>query len=138
MVRDFDNWVRAAVDVSSLEELRGTRVGIEAADYVNTRIIRNPRVKEPLVPALGGLPLAMKVHIEEDLHRFAAFGIEPFFVFSGLDLARPEDPFRERQIGAAVNTAAWALYDIHEAEQSVLKFGESSEPSSPVRGRHGS
>lgn len=126
MIRDFDFWATTLGEVSSLEELEGCRVAIEAADFLENRILRK-KASEPLVPALGGLPLGFTESIEADLYRFATHNIEPYFIFSGLDLARPADPFRKRQQGAAVNAAAWSLYDNHEAEKSVAKFGESSE-----------
>jgi len=111
---------------SDLQELSGTRVGIEAADYLTNRILNHPRTKEPLVPALGGLPLALQQHIEADLDVFKREGIEPRFVFSGLDLTNPENPFERKQDEAVVNANAWNLYDNHQAEASVAKFGEST------------
>lgn len=126
MIRDFENWNNTLGEASQLEELRGTRVGIEAAQYLSHRILNHPRAKEPLVPALGGLPLSFRPRIEDDLSKFASLNIQPFFVFSGLDIAKNDDPFRQRQEGAAINAAAWNLYDNHEPETSVMKFGQSS------------
>ncbi|KAF2251844.1 hypothetical protein BU26DRAFT_246001 [Trematosphaeria pertusa] len=127
MIRDFETWNNVLGEASQLEELRGLRVGIEAAEYLKNRILNHPRAKEPLVPALGGLHLAFRPHIEEDLNKFASYQIQPFFVFSGLDLAQQDDPFRQRQEGAAAIAAAWSLYDSHDAEQSVVRFGESCQ-----------
>lgn len=125
MIRDFQTWNNTIGEASQLEDLRGLRVGIEAAHYLDHRLLNRPRISEPLVPALGGLPLGFWQHIDEDLKHFAQLQIEPFFVFSGLDIAKQDDPFRSRQEGAAVNATAWHLYDSHEAEKSVQKFGES-------------
>lgn len=125
MIRDFQTWNTTIGEASSLDELKGCRVGIDAAHYLDHRLLNRPRVSEPLVPALGGLPLGFWQHIEEDLNKFAQLEIETFFVFSGLDLARQDDPFRARQEGATINANAWHLYDSHEAEKSVQKFGES-------------
>ncbi|PSN65990.1 hypothetical protein BS50DRAFT_403090 [Corynespora cassiicola Philippines] len=127
-IRDFENWNTTLSETSNLEEFKGLRVGIDAADYLNSRILNHPRAKEPLVPALGGLPLGLREHLEADLKKFAHYHIEPFFVFTGLDISKQDDPFVHRQEGADVNRTAWALYDAHQAEQSVAKFGESSEP----------
>ncbi|KAK3213851.1 hypothetical protein GRF29_28g1203786 [Pseudopithomyces chartarum] len=125
MIRDFHTWNNTIGEASVLEELKGARVGIEAAHYLDHRLLNRPRVSEPLVPALGGLPLGFWQHIEEDLNRFAQLEIELFFVFSGLDITRQEDPFQARQAAAAVNLDAWRLYDSHKAEESVQRFGES-------------
>ncbi|KAL5115557.1 hypothetical protein ACEQ8H_006533 [Pleosporales sp. CAS-2024a] len=126
MIRDFEQWNANIGELSELQELAGCRVGVEAADYLTTRILNSPRAKEPLVPALGGLPLALQQHIDEDLEAFERAGIEPWFVFSGLDLTKQDEPFRQKQDEAAVNANAWNLYDTHQAEASVAKFGESS------------
>lgn len=127
MIRDFEQWSANIGELSELKELAGCRVGIEAADYISSRILNHPRAKEPLVPALGGLPLALEQHIEADLHEFKKLNIEPRFVFSGLDITAHDEPFRQKQDEAAVNANAWNLYDSHQAEASVAKFGESSQ-----------
>lgn len=126
MIRDFEQWNANIGELSELQELSGCRVGIEAADYLTSRILNSPRAKEPLVPALGGLPLALHQHIAEDLDEFKKHNIEPWFVFSGLDITKQDEPFRHKQDEAAVNANAWNLYDSHQAEASVAKFGEST------------
>lgn len=127
MIRDFVQWTATFGETSDLEQLSSCRVGVEAADYLSQRILNHARAKEPLVPALGGLPLALKQHIEEDLDTFRSFDIEPWFVFSGLDITKQDNPFGQKTEEAAVNANAWNLYDSHQAEASVAKFGESSE-----------
>jgi hypothetical protein len=126
MIRDFVQWTATLGETGDLEQLRNCRVGIEAAEYLNQRILNHPRAKEPLVPALGGLPLALTEHVEEDLNTFRSFEIEPYFVFSGLDITKQGNPFGQKIAEAAVNANAWNLYDSHQAEASVAKFGESS------------
>ena len=126
MIRDFEAWNANIGELSELQELSGCRVAIEAAHYLQHRILSHPRAREPLVPALGGLPLGMKQYIEEDLNTFESLQIEPWFVFSGLDITKPDDPFQQKQREAGVNTMAWNLYDSNQAEASVAKFGEST------------
>ncbi|RMZ71139.1 xpg i-region [Pyrenophora seminiperda CCB06] len=126
MIRDFVQWTATIVEQGDLGELRGTRVGIDAADYLNQRILNHPRAKEPLVPALGGLPLALTLHVEDDLATLRNFEIEPYFIFSGLDLTKQGNPFGQKTAEATVNADAWNLYDNHQAEASVAKFGEST------------
>lgn len=125
MIRDFESW-NNLVEFSQLEELAGIRVGIEASDFLRQRILNNPSGKEPLVPALGGLPFAFNVHISNDLKKFESLGITPFFVFSGLDIAKHDSLTQQRREGAETNAAAWTLYDKHIAEKAVERFGESS------------
>ncbi|KAF9700807.1 hypothetical protein EKO04_002054 [Ascochyta lentis] len=126
MIRDFEAWNANIGELSELQELSGCRVAIEAAHYLQHRILSHPRAREPLVPALGGLPLGMKQYIEEDLNTFESLQIEPWFVFSGLDITKSDDPFQQKQREAGVNTVAWNLYDSNQAEASVAKFGEST------------
>lgn len=126
MIRDFEAWNANIGELSELQELSGCRVAIEAAHYLQHRILSHPRAREPLVPALGGLPLGMQQYIEEDLSTFESLQIEPWFVFSGLDITKPDDPFQQKQREAGVNTMAWNLYDSNQAEASVAKFGEST------------
>jgi hypothetical protein len=126
MIRDFESW-KNLVEASQLEELRGTRVGIEAADYLRQRILVHTTNKEPLVPALGGLPLGFASHIKDDLNKFAAFDITPFFVFSGLDIAKQDNLVQQRREGAANIATAWSSYDSHFADQAVHQFGESGK-----------
>jgi len=133
MIRDFVQWTATLGETGELEQLRNCRVGIEAAEYLNQRILNHPRAKEPLVPALGGLPLALTQHIEDDLAQFRSFDIEPVFVFSGLDITKHDDPFRQKETEASVNINAWTLYDSHEAEASVAKFGQSSMAAVKMR-----
>ena len=90
MIRDFEIWNNNLGEASQLDELRGQRVGIEAAHYLQHRVLNHPHVKEPLVPALGGLPFGFEPHFKNDLEKFAASGVEPFFVFSGLDIAKQD------------------------------------------------
>ena len=125
MIRDFDSW-NNLVEASQLEELRGTRVGIEASDYLRQRVLEHPTNNEPLVPALGGLPLGFNTRIADDLKKFKTLDITPFFVFSGLDIAKQDNVFQQRREGATTNAMAWGLYDKHQAEDAVRKFGESS------------
>jgi hypothetical protein len=135
MVVDFELWDASSGigELAALQELSELRVGVEAADYLASRILNSPRAKEPLVPALGGLPLALQQHIEDDLNAFQRENIEPWFVFSGIDFTKQDEPFRHKQEEAAVNANAWNLYDNHQAEASVAKFGESSKISGACR-----
>jgi hypothetical protein len=134
MVRDFEQWNASIGEHGLVTELSNTRLGIEAADYIRKRIFNHPREKEPLVPALGGLPIALEQQVEADLLAFKKLNVEPRFVFSGLDITDQEEPFRQKQEQVTVNANAWSLYDNHQAEASVAKFGESSEraPSSTM------
>lgn len=137
MVRDFEQWNASIGEHGLVSELSGTRLGIEAADYIRKRIFNHPHEKEPLVPALGGLPIALEKQVTDDLKALEKLNIEPRFVFSGLDITDQEEPFRQKQEQVTVNANAWNLYDNHQAEASVAKFGESSERALTYDTLHG-
>lgn len=127
MITDFEHWNTHLGEVSQLEELKGTRVGIEAAHFLDNRMLNHSGAQEPLVPALGGSPLGLFERLTKDLDVLDKHQIQPFFVFSGLDITKQEDPFRQRREGVAVNNHAWTLYNAHKAEESVAKFRESGQ-----------
>jgi hypothetical protein len=125
MIRDFEHIATVVGEVGSLEELRQTTILIDAADYIETRILRG---HEPLLPALGGLPFSLGTMVQGDLAQFAQYNIEPCFIFNGIDLRRPADPFQQRRMGTVVNEKAWSLYERHKPEESVMQFKDSREP----------
>lgn len=125
MIRNFEEWAANLIETHLLEELRDTRVAIEAAFYLN-RMLNTPHLKEPLVPALGGRPFTMRDTVLTDLKRFKDYGITPVFVFSGLDVGRRDAPFDLSEQAARVNQQAWELYHSGQAQQAVDKFGSSS------------
>ena len=84
----FKEWARSegVVVSTSLGEFDGTVVGFDAEDYLNT-LLTNPQTREPLLPALGGLPFALEQHVNNDLENMKKAGIKPIFFFNGLEVA---------------------------------------------------
>lgn len=128
MIRDFQEWTVDLLEHSSLEELQGCTIAIEAADFLKSRILENPRWREPLLPAVGGLPYGMKLRLKDDLQRLQTAGVTPFFVFPGLDVGskHSDQIFKEAEEAARINEEAWRLYDQHQAERAVDTFRKSS------------
>lgn len=81
-------------------------------------------MKEPLVNALGGLPVGMKAAIEDDLYELEKASIKPVFVFSGCSVLRIEKPFSRPDNATAARVRAWELYDQGQASEAVEAFGE--------------
>lgn len=127
MLRDFEHFDYAVGELGMLQELKGLRVAVDASHYLETRVLSSNY--EPLVCALGGLPFGFRSRVELDLAYFSKYEIEPVFIFSGIDISRPGDPFRQRQQGVEVNQEAWGLYNRHQANDSVHKFKESRKVS---------
>ncbi|KAI7297485.1 hypothetical protein KC315_g18441, partial [Hortaea werneckii] len=63
----------------SLSEFTGTRLAIDAEDYLHT-LLTNPQTREPLLPALSGLPFALQKHVDESLQGFKDAGIDVVWV----------------------------------------------------------
>ena len=126
----FKEWVRAEAleETSPLEEFRGTCIGIDADDYLTT-LLSTAHTREPLLPALGGLPFALEKHVDQDLANFRNMGIRPLFVFNGVQVASRDRAMvrRESQKLAKMLDDAWAIYDQGRGEDSVNAFGKACE-----------
>jgi hypothetical protein len=82
---------------------------------------------EPLLPAHGGNGFTIKKRVDEDIARFRDAGIEPWFVFNGLDLASRDRAsiLNESRKAAKDLDAAWAIYDSGDGERAVQSFGRA-------------
>lgn len=128
MINSFDVWAQASnvLENSRLDELTGTVIAIEAAHYLSNRIFNDPQWREPLLPALGGVPFAMKRLVEGDLRKFKEHNITPIFVFGGLDVGKKDNTvFEASKKASSTCEAAWELYNQHQAQNAVDTFGNS-------------
>lgn len=71
------------IQKAPLSALKDTRLGIDLEVYLRG-VLSNPSTAEPVVAALGGSPLALISHIENDLRSLERARIKPVFVLSGL------------------------------------------------------
>lgn len=71
------------IQKAPLSALKDTRLGIDLEVYLRG-VLSNPATSEPVVAALGGSPLALISHIENDLRSLERSRIKPVFVLSGL------------------------------------------------------
>jgi hypothetical protein len=81
---------------------------------------------EPLLAALGGTPIALPQHIEEELDRWTQNGISPLFVFDGQSVVG-KDSVALRSARAALGKTqnAWDLYADNHPSDAVKTFGSS-------------
>ncbi|KAK3703429.1 hypothetical protein LTR37_014419 [Vermiconidia calcicola] len=123
----FKNWAVSenVVVTSPLEQFRDRRIGIDAEDYLHSLLFAGNR--EPLLPALGGQPFTLKKRVGEDLEGFRAAGIEPVFVFNGLDLACKDriSILNEGKKASTILNDAWNIYDQGKGEEAVNAFGRA-------------
>lgn len=122
----FKEWANSeSVSQSgSLDQLKDRRIGIDGDDYVNTLLFTNQQ--EPLLTALGGLPFSLHERVDNDLQNFQDAGIEPVFVFNGLDLACKDKAsiIKESRKAESTLKQAWTIYDEGHGEQAVKAFGK--------------
>lgn len=83
--------------------------------------------REPLLPALGGFPLAFRANVETDLAQLHENKIKPLFVFDGLKLLQQSKP--RLSAGELVNRRqeAWSHYQKGDANEAVHAFGQASK-----------
>ena len=128
----FKDWARneGLHSFGSLRLLKESTVAIDAEDYLNTLLIQ-ARTREPLLPALGGLPFALEQHIDSDLANFYDADIKPIFVFPGLDVACKDrrSISRESQKAIKILDDAWTVYDQGRGDDAVVAFGKACKLS---------
>lgn len=130
MIKQFEEWSTHLAEAAPFEQLTGSVAGIEAADYLRSLpkatipTIDRP-IKEVLVPALGPTPFGLKSAIKASINVWRQKGIEPLFVFSGLEVGKREAAFAASEEAARINANAWNLYYNNDADASVTAFGKS-------------
>lgn len=98
-------------------------VAVDATYYLS-RLIEGP--SEPLVTALGG-PLATSQGIQDDLDKWQANSVTPYFIFDGCSVKGQDEVSMKAALEANTGTdGAWELYSRGEAEAAVSNFGASS------------
>ena len=122
IVRYFEETTSHRVQTLPLAVLKGFVLGIEAEFYIQRLLTLH---KEPLVPALGGVPFALQTHIEDELDKLASEGVTPLFVFSGMSIVNKNAADLALEESNSINARGWELYDRGEAENIVATFERS-------------
>lgn len=128
----FSEWAVQEGCTSSgpLGQLKDKRVIIDAEAFVDN-LLTSPSTREPLLPALGGLPFALKKHVDSHIAGFRDQSITPTFVFPGIDLGCRDRASIARESRAAAQSLneAWNLYSQSKADEAVAEFGKSCKPT---------
>jgi len=113
---------RKLLNTLPLSTLSEARLGIDASHYLRI-LLDDPRTREPLLPATGGLPLALTSRIESDLRTLEKLHIKPVFVFPGL---LPNKRHRGNHNNWAEackdRKQAWDQYENGRTEQATKLF----------------
>jgi len=126
MINGFQEWAASngVLLRYSLAELSGRAVAIQAEDYID-KILTGSATREPLLPALGGIPFLLESTIDSQIKIFRELNIKVMFVFNGLD---PNS--QKKNLASSLDHSknvgeAWDLYNASDPEQAVVKFGNS-------------
>lgn len=124
----FRDWVisEGLTTTGPIDQLQDTRLVIDAEDFLEN-ILTTRVSREPLLPALGGLPFALRKHVDDHIANFKEANITPTFIFNGLDLACKDRSTisRESKLAARSLDEAWNLYSQSRADEAVAEFGKS-------------
>lgn len=106
-------------------ELKDAVIGVEATSYLQHMIDDQPS-HEPLLAALGGDPIALKHHIENELDKWSSNQMRPVFVFDGQSVVgKDEMSLKNARAALAKTQKAWDLYSNNRPEDAVKTFGAS-------------
>lgn len=124
MISGFNEWAASAQlgNSDSFEELNERRLGIEAEDFIANILTTSP-TKEPLLPALGGLPFALEETITNHVSTLRKYGCQPYFIFSGVNYNAQEEKLQTASRATKSIANAWELYGASEPERAVAEFG---------------
>lgn len=124
----FRDWATAEqlTITGPIDQLQDKRIVVDAEDFLEN-ILTSQATREPLLPALGGLPFALRKHLDLYLAKFKEANITLTFVFNGLDLACRDRQTLSRESKQAARSLdqAWSLYSQSRADEAVAEFGKS-------------
>ncbi|KAJ8069399.1 hypothetical protein OCU04_003054 [Sclerotinia nivalis] len=116
-----DPYVDAGVVSMPLSDLVNAKIGVEATAYLSNLL--KGTADEPLLAALGGHPMALKIHIENDLDKWKEHEMEPLFVFEGQSIVgKKEMTMRSLKSAISETEQAWALYNEGNPTDAVAAF----------------
>ncbi|KAM0147589.1 hypothetical protein ACHAQE_010219 [Botrytis cinerea] len=124
-VNTGDPYIDAGVVSMPLSDLVNAKIGVEATAYLSN-LLKGP-ADEPLLAALGGEPMALKLHIENDLDKWKEHELEPYFVFEGQSVVGKKEMTMRRLKSAIPETEqAWAIYNQGNPTDAVAAFRKAS------------
>ncbi|KAM3088260.1 hypothetical protein ACMFMG_002314 [Clarireedia jacksonii] len=104
-----------------LSDCANAKIGVEATAYLSN-LLKGP-ADEPLLAALGGSPMGLRQHIENDLDKWKENNITPFFVFEGQAVVGKNEMTMHNLRAAIGGTQeAWALYNEGNPTDAVAAF----------------
>ena len=126
MITGFQEW---ATQSSTLQKwpfssLEGRGIAIDAETYVD-KILSGESTKEPLLPALGGLPFLIESTLSDHIEQLRAAKIKVVFVFNGQGTNDQHKALQTALRHSKNVDEAWNLYNASDPEKAVAQFGNS-------------
>jgi len=100
-----------------LDTFRNLTLAIDGVEYFK----HSSLLKEPLLAATAGSPLALESVVNAELEKFSAAGITPIFVFGGL-LPAPVPFFPSEDQNAEQKQVAWAAAEKGSMRTATFEF----------------
>ena len=127
MIRGLEGFLRdeKLMQEESLSALKYTRLGIDLSYYLR-QVLSKPDSAEPLVAAIGGLPLALMSRVESDMRVLEQHRIKPVFVLHGLSPAKRTRPFSYEDRRPAQRQRAWDAYEQDDVSLATQQFAASN------------
>lgn len=112
MIRGLQAYLhdRGLTQSAPLSALKDTRLGIDLSFYLK-QLLSSPSTSEPLVAALGGAPIALISHIENDLRALERARVKPVFVLNGIQPNKRVRPFSYEDPRVKQRHRAWEAYE---------------------------
>ncbi len=128
MIRGLQAYLhdRGLTQTCPLSALKDTRLGIDLSYYLK-QLLSNPSTSEPLVAALGGAPIALISHIENDLRALEKARVKPVFILNGIPPNKRSRPFSYEDPKVKQRHRAWEAYENGDvdAAHSLLSASNS-------------
>lgn len=126
MIHEFGDWSASRSFTNDLSDLADSVLAIDASFYLDRFFNSRPGGPiEPLLAATGGLPFSLSRRFKDELDILRAHNIKPVFVFNGLQLGKPHDPFAQANQVSVKADKAWDTYTQSDAPTAVEEFGLS-------------
>jgi Temperature dependent protein affecting M2 dsRNA replication len=132
MINSFEGFLRAQnlTHTVPLSTIKDARLGIDLALYLRS-LLSSPETSEPYVGALGGSPLALISHIENDLHVLDKAKVKPVFVLGGILPSRRGKPILADDPRTDQRRLAWECYERGDVDGTIRHLGRSGSVQVP-------
>lgn len=130
VVQYFEDWAAEnrllrEDNLSSLGRAEnGPLIGVDGVYFLE--LFRHAS-KEPLVPALGGFPMALEALIAKRVQEIQSFGCRLWFYFEGLSCAFEKATVNSSTAAAKTVADAFTIYETGDATKAIEKFRQAGE-----------